>query len=606
VLNYDVTVHHHIIKGGYIMIDRIKRCLTMLEKAINRLGRSKYYSRKQYPPIFIEIEAVILKIRIWLDMHKAFESCNNYFHKIGCFIKDLVSLIGLLKDLYKPKKGKKEEKQVKRDRDQKKLIKSIDSMIENIAELLKKAKKNDGTIFGAAFEDGLEDSFYKDIIHDFKKKVRELVSQRGEKTFIFPFVDKDKYHSLIKDRKKFRTEVLDKLSRNNTNGHKASCKGAKRYILRGFRAKPRKSLMVGGKQEIFQIRMVECKNCGQKFSLVPSFLPREKNFAIEIIGNVVRNLTLYQQSLQGVLESIKIIGKRSVKSKQTILNWLKWLGIFHPAAVLTRAGVKGSGYLQEDEGFEKEPNLRTYSVVMVDPKTLLVWHADYVDHVDEATLHESFQTFVEKIDFKILGITKDKWKASTKALKTVFHKIWIGYCHRHCLKNFRKALEKYQKEVKCSEKEVKELYKKFRTVLKMSTSKANLNAKVKSLAEKAFSHPILQDRIAELKENAAHYTAHKNRQGITETTSIVDNFLKIVKRKLAQVESFRDREWAEIFFRALANIRNFVPFTPSAKNAHKSPFMLAGGQSYDLPWIQVMNLHNAFLFTENASGSAFS
>ena len=244
-----------------------------------------------------------------------------------------------------------------------------------------------------------------------------MVSQRGEKTFIFPFVDKDKYHSLIKDRKKFRTEVLDKLSRNNTNGHKASCKGAKRYILRGFRANPRKSLMVGGKQEIFQIRMVECKNCGQKFSLVPSFLPREKNFAIEIIGNVVRNLTLYQQSLQGVLESIKIIGKRSVKSKQTILNWLKWLGIFHPAAVLTRAGVKGSGYLQEDEGFE-------------------------VDHVDEATLHESFQTFVEKIDFKILGITKDKWKASTKALKTVFHKIWIGYCHRHCLKNFRKALKR--------------------------------------------------------------------------------------------------------------------------------------------------------------------
>jgi len=43
-------------------------------------------------------------------------------------------------------------------------------------------------------------------------------------------------------------------------------------------------------------------------------------------------------------------------------------------------------------------------------------------------------------------------------------------------------------------------------------------------------------------------------------------------------------------------------FLPGAKNAHKSPFELAGGQTYDLPWIQAMNVHNAFafLFTENA------
>jgi hypothetical protein len=77
---------------------------------------------------------------------------------------------------------------------------------------------------------------------------------------------------------------------------------------------------------------------------------------------------------------------------------------------------------------------------------------------------------------------------------------------------------------------------------------------------------------------------------------IVDNFLKTVKRKLRQVESFRDQEWAGISFRAMANIRNFAPFMSGAKNAHKSPFMLAQGQTFNLPWIQVMNVHNAFLF----------
>ena len=86
---------------------------------------------------------------------------------------------------------------------------------------------------------------------------------------------------------------------------------------------------------------------------------------------------------------------------------------------------------------------------MADPKNLLVWHADYVDHVDEVTLSSSFEEFFQKISFKILGVTKDKWQASTNALKTVFHGIWIGYCHRHCLKKFRQALEKYQAESGC-------------------------------------------------------------------------------------------------------------------------------------------------------------
>ena len=109
------------------------------------------------------------------------------------------------------------------------------------------------------------------------------------------------------------------------------------------------------------------------------------------------------------------------------------------------------------------------------------------------------------------------------------------------------------------------LYKKFKKVLKTSTSKINLEIKLKTLDDDAFSHPLLKKRVAELKENATHYTSNKNRKGITQTTSIVDNYLKGIKRKLKQIESFRDKEWASIFFRAHATIRNFVPFLPGAK-----------------------------------------
>jgi len=50
----------------------------------------------------------------------------------------------------------------------------------------------------------------------------------------------------------------------------------------------------------------------------------------------------------------------------------------------------------------------------------------------------------------------------------------------------------------------------------------------------------------------------------------------------------------------MANLRNFVPFMTGAKNAHKSPFELANGETYNMPWIEVLNVHNAFLFTDEA------
>ena len=199
-----------------------------------------------------------------------------------------------------------------------------------------------------------------------------------------------------------------------------------------------------------------------------------------------------------------------------------------------------------------------------------------------------------------MGIAKDRWKPATNALKNVLHGVWIGFCHLHCLKKISNALSAYQKDSQCSDKEVTRLYKKFKKVLKTATSANSMRAKLKYLDDEAFEHPLLKARVDELRENAVRYTSHKNRNGITTTTSMADNFLKIIKRKLRQVSSFRDKNCAKLFFKAAANIRNFVPFLSGAKNAHQSPFMLAGGETYGLPWMQVMNMHNAFLFAPNA------
>jgi hypothetical protein len=581
-------------------VENVLRTLTMLEKALDRLGRLNYFERKQYPPIFLTVEDTLGEIREWIGQNKAFCCLKMLYESLSGLIRTLADMIGQLWETCKPKQGKKAVKKSRRVQEQRSLFKSIHTMLSNIEEAIGNWTHGESAM-AIELEKGVSAAINEKIGGRFLDRIKNLVSQRGEKSYVFPCGSAEEYALLMKDKKRFRCEVVAQLCGHaHSTGHKPSCQGGKQYSLCGFRKNPRKTVMKTGEKATLPIRMVRCENCGQRFSLLPSFLPREKNFELDIIGSVCRNLFLFQLSTQGALENTALAGKGRVKSKQTLFNWIRWMGTHHPATLLTRAGVTGSGYLQEDEGFEKEPNLRTYSVVMVDPQNLLVWHADYVDHVDEQTLCRSFREFLARACFKILGVTKDKWKPSTEALKKVFHKIWIGYCHRHCLKRFREVLEDYRELTKCSRQRISDLYRKFKKVLKTSTSKVNLVAKINCLDDEAFRNPLLQARLNELIENAAHYTACKNRKGITETTSLVDGYLKIVKRKLKQVESFRDKRWAALFFKAQANTRNFVPFNPGAKNAGKSPFMLAGGQTYDLPWIQVMNVHNAFLFSEGA------
>ncbi len=575
----------------------IKRVLTALEKGLGRLIRSKYHSPTQCPEILSTIKETIDNMHIWLENRKILMEQTVGVHlMIFAIFGELESLIVQFWDTLKPSKGIRVPPRNKKIQQQEKLAISIDSALEKILKILNDLKIDDTEIRGA-MERALERSFNKDILVNFQRKVKFHVIERGRKTYIFPWSDAETYHSLINDAVNFRAEVLPRLPKGeDALGHKPDCKGCKKYVLSGKRKNPRKTI-VGGKKETFEVRMAKCGICDQRFSLLPSFLPREKNYGLDTIGIVCRALFLRANSIRSVFEQTEHLGKNRVKSRQTILNWMRWMGTLHPAVILTRSGIQGTGYLQEDEGFEKEPNLRTYSVIMVDPKTQLVWHSDYVDHVDEATLTRSFKEFFENISFKIIGVAKDKWLASTKALKNVFYKVWIGYCHRHCLKNFQRALDRYQTETNCSDQERSELCRKFKKTLKTSTSKVNLLAKTKFLKEDAFNHPILAERVSELKENAAHYTSHKNRKGITQTTSIVDNFLKNVKRKLKEVESFRDAECTKSFFKGMANIRNFVPFVSGSKNANHSPFEIAGGETYGLPWAQVMNIHNAFLFS---------
>ena len=384
-----------------------QKVLTMAEKAVNRLLRRNYYNRTQYPEIILQIEDALQTTHTWIREYRIFACFKNYHLALSLCVKELTELIIQLINKCKPEKGKKQVKNSTKQKEQRKLSKAIVSMLAHLEEYISVGIQNTEQ-FHFEFEKAILNAFEKHCIGKICTDTDFLVSRRGEKTYVFPWSEAATYIDIVNDKDRFKNEILKHLSRHvHETGHKKTCKGQKSYKLCGFRTNPRRTVMQDGKKEL-PIRIVVCKNCGARFSLLPSFLPREKNFGIDIIGNVFENMLRFSLSIQGALQNLKIL-HTGVKSKQTILNWLRWMGFLHPAVVLTRAGVVGSGYLQEDEGFEKEPHLRTYSVVMVDSKYMLVWHSDYVDHVDEKTLTGSFKAFMQKIDFKILGVTKDKW-----------------------------------------------------------------------------------------------------------------------------------------------------------------------------------------------------
>jgi len=586
------------------------RRLTMLKKAVIRLVRRTYSSRSQYPECVLKFEQTCARLHAWLRTYAHFWSLPILQRLLAEFLQRLRQCFAEVLSLCSPeggmsgKKGKKRKKGKKGAGSRTKYTHReccgrIEAMFRDLDGAIETSVTCGAGRVARAFEEALRTAFETIAL----RPGQSSGSQRGSQTIVFPYRQSGEYGAWVQDRKRVKQEVVAKLgSVLPVHGHASGCSCQNGYRMKGFRKTPRTCTMVGGQQKRFAIRMVECRDCGRSFSLLPSFLAREKHFALEIIGHVVEKLTLFGQSLSASLKDLEILAPGG-HSRQTPLDWLAWFGAQHPAEVLTRAGIQGTGYFHEDEGFEKEAGLRTYTVAMVEPQTQLVWHLDYVDHVNEATLCRSFEDFLRHIDVTVLGVTKDKWAPSTAALKRVFHGVWIAFCHRHCLHNFRKALTAYQAATGCSNTARQHLYQQFKRILETSESGTVLRLRVKGLKDEAFQHPILQVRLRELSDNATRYTCHHKRHGLTPTTSMVDNFLKMVKRKLRQVESFRDQDCTRVFFRAMATVRNFVPFLPGAKNAHNSPFMLARGETYDLPWAQVMNVHNAFLLMTGEEGT---
>lgn len=88
-------------------LGNVKRILTMLEKALERILRRNYYNRDQYPPIAFEIEEQIAVLRGWIQDYQIYSTVPGFRLQVGLAMKELENKIGQLMALCTPSAGKK-------------------------------------------------------------------------------------------------------------------------------------------------------------------------------------------------------------------------------------------------------------------------------------------------------------------------------------------------------------------------------------------------------------------------------------------------------------------------------------------------------------------
>jgi len=61
------------------------RCLTLLEKTLERLARHRWYGKKQYPEVYFEIISTICWLRTWAKDYKVFSGTHIFQETFAVF-----------------------------------------------------------------------------------------------------------------------------------------------------------------------------------------------------------------------------------------------------------------------------------------------------------------------------------------------------------------------------------------------------------------------------------------------------------------------------------------------------------------------------------------
>ena len=405
-----------------------------------------------------------------------------------------------------------------------------------------------------------------------------------------------------------KVEIADSLDWGClATGHKTDCPRQLHFTHHGSYTRWAKHF--NGPKSQVRIFQVRCLECGEVFTVQPSFIIRYKRYDTDGVEKLMTLLFITEDSyrMAGVSQALGMdrqqagtwvaLAETQSETIQPMALWglVQWLGQLSPAQLNLALGVEPPQHIIEDEKHTKECGQKAYMPMVYVPKEALIWWVDYLYSVSEAELTASLERFKAISDrlADITGATVDGWEAAQNALRATFEGITLVECHFHALLKLGQHLATYKRQREqagqpLSEADETNIRAAFWRVLKATTPDQYQQA-LDQLPE-TFNQAPLASRKQSLVEKQALFQAWTSDDRLVVVTTALDQCLKFLNRKLDNMQTFHSKQSGLATVNAWAITRNCWRFLKGAKRAGLSPLELAGADFLGIPWLQLVNL----------------
>jgi len=372
----------------------------------------------------------------------------------------------------------------------------------------------------------------------------------------------------------------------------------------GFRriGSAQRSLIPPGSKEPvwFRVQKVECRDCGARTRILPTFCLPYKRHHAQTIQNALENCWRRNNSYR---DTMGILNQSRPAEGQYVghtlpYEWTIWLGgltIHLPQFLvwlglqLPRQGVLDEYFLTQANGTAQH---RIFAVTVQDPASTAIWNIVRVDRNDTAAFKQTLQQ-LQQVGVQLRAITTDGWPAILKAVREELAGAIHLLCYFHAKKNVFETLEEYRRAKKLGAEapELEHWRQAFFAVLDAPNAKL-YRARLRQLTKQVAAEPLLLARCRSLQKKSHYNTWRLRSPLLAATTSLVELSFKFLTRKVESMYSFRQSQCdaAQKSLTVWALVRDFVPYLPGAKHAGQSPAELAGVDLAGLPWLQYINL----------------
>lgn len=392
--------------------------------------------------------------------------------------------------------------------------------------------------------------------------------KNNNRTIVVNFGDENQYQNIISDRISFLEFVVAYiLSLGAQLLHKASCTGSGNCFTRH-------SHYVRVKCGI-TIWRIQCKECGAVFTVMPSILIRYFRHRADRVKNA---LIAYHGGLS--FENCSICFDISGMS---LYRFICSLGKYPLSHVLYESGLQLPENIWADEKHSKCKGQKGYIPLVSSGHT--TWHIDYVESVDDETLHQSYQQFAQETrqidpDYEPKTINHDGFQSTINALKRCFSGASFLLCWLHAFKSLARLLKILPEDV------VFQITANLRQILKRSHSVG-----LRSVLSLRSSLSQFYWRYVAVLVPANLFDPLKNwidsrRATFSESMKYpvplsygypIDHICNHLDRKLFMMKHFHHPDADRVsFLKGFALIHNFIPYQRFARNARKCPAEVDG------------------------------